>query len=176
MRHGCWVFTSNVDGQFQKAGFPPERIVECHGAIHHFQCSEPCGSEVWDAEDAAIRIDEVTFRALEPLPKCRHCSAVARLNILRFGDRAWLDHRTRAKQQRFKLWVRTLEEAGANFVVVELGAGTAIPTVRLTSERLAERLRGTLLRINPREGTIPNHAIGLPLGASEGVQRLCAAL
>src|SRR6476659_4965228 len=22
MRHGCWVFTSNVDGQFQKAGFP----------------------------------------------------------------------------------------------------------------------------------------------------------
>jgi len=174
--HGCWVFTSNVDGQFQKAGFPPERIVECHGSIHHFQCSEPCGSDVWEAEGGGIRIDEVTFRASEPSPKCRHCSAVARPNVLMFGDPAWLDHRTRAQQQRFMVWVRTLEESGAKFVVIEVGAGTVIPTVRLTSERMAERLRGTLVRINPREATVPNHAIGLPLSASEGVQRRYAAL
>jgi NAD-dependent SIR2 family protein deacetylase len=50
MKHGCWVFTSNVDGQFQKAGYPLERMVECHGSIHHLQCSRPCGSEIWDAE------------------------------------------------------------------------------------------------------------------------------
>src|SRR5262245_12327784 len=28
---GYFVFTSNVDGQFQKAGFPEERAIECHG-------------------------------------------------------------------------------------------------------------------------------------------------
>src|SRR5436305_9987595 len=32
---GYFVFTSNVDGQFQKAGFAPTQIVECHGSIHH---------------------------------------------------------------------------------------------------------------------------------------------
>src|ERR1700691_5895861 len=31
---GCFVFTSNVDGHFQRAGFSPEQIVECHGSIH----------------------------------------------------------------------------------------------------------------------------------------------
>ena len=36
--HGAFVFTSNVDGQFQKAGTPPDRVVECHGSIHHLQC------------------------------------------------------------------------------------------------------------------------------------------
>ena len=151
-------------------------MVECHGSIHHFQCSQPCGGEIWEAEGEAVRIDEITFRALEPLPICRHCSAVARLNILMFGDWAWLDKRTRAQQQRFMLWLENLEESGARFAVVELGAGTAIPTVRLTSERLAEKLRGTLVRINLREATVPDHAIGLPLGALEGVQRLYAAL
>jgi len=34
-----FVFTSNVDGQFQKAGFDPERIAEVHGSIHHLQCT-----------------------------------------------------------------------------------------------------------------------------------------
>ena len=40
--HGCFVFTSNVDGHFQKAGFAPERVVECHGSIHHLQCADSC--------------------------------------------------------------------------------------------------------------------------------------
>jgi NAD-dependent SIR2 family protein deacetylase len=41
--NGAFVFTSNVDGHFQKAGFAPERVAECHGSIHHFQCLTNCG-------------------------------------------------------------------------------------------------------------------------------------
>src|SRR5262245_16873535 len=40
--HGAFVFTSNVDGHFQKAGFDPARVVECHGAIETSQCAGPC--------------------------------------------------------------------------------------------------------------------------------------
>src|SRR5947199_8107534 len=40
---GGFVFTSNVDGQFQTAGFPEQRIVECHGSIHYLQCTGRCG-------------------------------------------------------------------------------------------------------------------------------------
>src|SRR3990170_4287678 len=32
-----FVVTSNVDGQFQKAGFREEEILEVHGSIHHLQ-------------------------------------------------------------------------------------------------------------------------------------------
>jgi NAD-dependent SIR2 family protein deacetylase len=174
--HRYWVFTSNVDGHFQRAGFAPERIVECHGSIHHLQCTRPCCHEIWAADGETVRIDESAFRALDPLPRCRFCSALARPNILMFGDWSWLDGRTRDQQERFRLWVKGLQESSARFVAVELGAGTAIPTVRLTSERLAEKLRGTLIRLNTRETNVPDQAIGLSLSALEGMQRLYAAL
>src|SRR5579859_6259687 len=46
---GYFVFTSNVDGHFQNAGFSPDVIEECHGSIHHFQCTENCTGSIWDA-------------------------------------------------------------------------------------------------------------------------------
>lgn len=32
-----FVYTSNVDGHFEKAGFDPLRITECHGSLHYLQ-------------------------------------------------------------------------------------------------------------------------------------------
>ena len=46
---GYFVFTSNVDGQFQKAGFDSARISECHGSIHQIgraSCRERVSSPV----------------------------------------------------------------------------------------------------------------------------------
>ena len=54
---GCFVFTSNVDGHFQKAGLAPEQIVECHGSIHHFQCAVSCTNEIWEADSEAVKIE-----------------------------------------------------------------------------------------------------------------------
>jgi len=171
-RGGYFVFTSNVDGHFQKAGFAPERMVECHGSIHHFQCTASCTDEIWDAEGETVNIEESTFRALEPLPRCRNCSALARPNILMFGDGSWLDNRTQAQHRRFAEWLNGLARSSANLAVVELGAGSAIPTVRHTSERVRQSLEGTLIRINPREDSVPSGQIGLALGAVEGIRRI----
>ncbi|WP_429551838.1 Sir2 family NAD-dependent protein deacetylase [Paraburkholderia sp. MM5477-R1] len=56
-RHGGFVYTSNVDGQFPAAaGFAPARIVECHGSIHHFQCARPCSPHIWPAPHAGTPI------------------------------------------------------------------------------------------------------------------------
>jgi len=170
--HGYFVFTSNVDGQFQKAGFASERIVECHGSIHHFQCSAGCTREIWPADHEMVRLDSASFRALEPMPRCRHCPALARPNILMFGDCSWVDQRTEEQFQRFSAWLGQLVEQSARLVVVEVGAGSAIPTVRKTSERVIARLNGRLIRINPREVEVPPGHIGLPLGAAEGIQRI----
>jgi NAD-dependent SIR2 family protein deacetylase len=49
MKYGAFVFTSNVDGQFQKAGFDAGRIAECHGSIHRLQCLEACTDDSWPA-------------------------------------------------------------------------------------------------------------------------------
>jgi NAD-dependent SIR2 family protein deacetylase len=174
--HGYFVFTSNVDGHFQKAGFSSERIVECHGSIHHFQCSASCTDEIWDA-DSNVSIDAQNFRALEPLPRCRNCSALARPNILMFGDWSWLGDRTDQQQERFSAWLDELSRQSAKVAVIELGAGGAIPTVRHTSERMVQRLGGKLIRINPREDSVPTGHLSLPMGAAEGIRQIidCAA-
>ena len=50
-------------------------------------------------------------------------------------------------------------------MVVECGAGTAIPTVRSQCEQVAGRWSAPLVRINVREPAVPRGHIGLALGA-----------
>ncbi|HUQ70495.1 MAG TPA: Sir2 family NAD-dependent protein deacetylase [Planctomycetaceae bacterium] len=86
---GQFVFTSNVDGQFEKAGWSTDRIVECHGSIHFLQCSQPCRRGVWSAAEVQVDVDEATIRARSALPTCAECGAIARPNILMFDDGEW---------------------------------------------------------------------------------------
>jgi NAD-dependent SIR2 family protein deacetylase len=170
---GYFVFTSNVDGHFQKAGFAPERIVECHGSIHHIQCAAGCTDEIWEADPGIIALDEAAFRAIEPLPRCRRCAGLARPNVLMFGDASWLGRRTEEQQRRFAAWLGELARRSARLAVIELGAGSAVPTVRHTSEAVLRRLGATLVRINPREERVPEGGLGLALGAAEGIRLIC---
>ena len=167
--HGCFVFTSNVDGQFQTAGFDRDRILECHGSIHHIQCLNHCG-EITRADDFEIEIDDETFRAAPPLPSCHKCGSLARPNVLMFGDWGWLPERTGAQEARFADWVGSLGDA--RIAIVEIGAGTAVPTVRMTSEQLARRSGARLIRINVREPQVPDNHIGIAIGGLEALQEI----
>jgi NAD-dependent SIR2 family protein deacetylase len=164
---GGFVFTSNVDGQFQKAGFPEDRIVECHGSIHSLQCSRPCSRRIWSADATLPAIDEATFRAELPLPLCPACGAVARPNILMFNDGGWLPERVEAQEEALDAWLR--EVRGSSVALLECGAGTAIPTVRSVMEQFARRLHAPLIRINVREAYGPPGTLSLSLGAKEAL-------
>ena len=143
---GCFVFTSNVDGQFQKAGFDAARVVECHGSIHHLQCLAGCSAAIWSADDFVPQVDEERCQLVSDLPRCPQCGALARPNVLMFGDWGWLESRTAQQEQAMTRWRRRVER----LLVIEIGAGSAIPTVR----RLGESLPGQLVRINPREAQV----------------------
>ena len=169
---GEFVFTSNVDGHFQKAGFAPEAIVECHGSLLHLQCQEPCSDAIWDAPPAPIDIDEVHFQARRPWPQCPHCGGIARPNVQMFGDDRWAADRTLAQEARFGEWLAGVRAGGARVVVVEMGAGTAVPSVRHMSEELVRLYGARLLRINPREPEVPAGQLGLPLGAAAALGAL----
>ena len=65
---GAFVFTSNVDGQFQKAGFPDDRVVECHGSIHFLQCLRGCGEPIRSAAGVAVEVDDVDLPGAAALP------------------------------------------------------------------------------------------------------------
>jgi NAD-dependent SIR2 family protein deacetylase len=167
---GQWVLTSNVDGQFQKAGFGEENILECHGSIHYLQCSRPCTSDIWSAAGLTVTVDEATIRSTSPLPLCPRCEAVARPNILMFGDPNWLSERIEEQDRRYEEWRQ--ERRGARVVAVEIGAGLAIPTVRYECERRAK----VLIRINPREPDTPQGGIALPARALDTLLKMDALL
>jgi NAD-dependent SIR2 family protein deacetylase len=167
-----FVVTSNVDGQFQKAGFAEENILEVHGSIHHLQCTKPCSPAIWENHET-IPVDFTTMRA-QHIPLCIRCNAVARPNILMFGDWSFISDRTARQERNFDEFL--IDHRDIPMVVIEMGAGVAIPTIRYTSERLGERYDATVIRINPREGQIASPHISLPCGALEGVRGIAAAL
>lgn len=164
LQQGYFVFTSNVDGQFQKAGFDSQRIYECHGSIHFLQCMQPCKPIVWSNDHQPV-IDKDNCQWLGELPKCPHCQGLARPNILMFGDWQWLDHRYDQQKQRMLNWLRQVQRP----VVIEIGAGSAIPTVRHFSEQFAPRL----IRINPTEAYIPrDEGVSLTLNGLTALEAL----
>lgn len=166
---GAWVFTSNVDGQFQKAGFDAERICEIHGSIHHLQCREPCCEAIWSAEAFDPDVDPATCRLRNQAPICPFCGSLARPNILMFGDFSWIESRTRQQQEALDAWRQRVRR----LMVIELGAGLAVPTVRWYGESLGV----PLLRINTTQPEVTSaRAVGVAAGAAEALSVLAALM
>ncbi|HEY3963477.1 MAG TPA: Sir2 family NAD-dependent protein deacetylase [Planctomycetaceae bacterium] len=161
-----FVFTSNVDGHFQRAGFPEDRILECHGSIHYLQCASPCHSSIWAAEGLQIEVDMETIRSNTDLPKCPRCNGVARPNILMFGDAQWEASRCSQQFARYHSWLK--QASGGRIVAIEFGAGHAVPTVRIECEQRGD----ILIRVNPHEAETPAGGISLPLCALDAIGRI----
>lgn len=166
---GCAVMTSNVDGHFQQAGFDREPVYEIHGSINHFQCTLPCGDEIWSAQGLEIEVDEETMRARQPLPRCPHCDAVARPNILMFGDWNYIGNRNDEQRRLFDAWLAERRES--RIVILEFGAGKAVPTVRMFSEEVCRQSpEATLIRFNPRDPEVPrDRDVSIASGALESI-------
>lgn len=171
--HGCTVFTSNVDGQFQQAGFDGAALHECHGSIHHLQCTVPCSDAIWPADGVQPQVDEARCRLLGPIPSCPACGAPARPNILMFDDWNWLGERSAAQAARQQLWLARVQRP----VVIEIGAGLAIPTVRHFSRRAIAVHGASLVRINVRDPAVERAGdVGLAVDALAALQMIDAAL
>ena len=166
-----FIFTSNVDGQFQKAGFDKDKICECHGSIHHFQCTV-CSQAIYSAEKELVEVDIDKFEALN-VPSCPSCGAVARPNILMFGDWGWKSARTTEQENRYDDFRADVYDKKYKLAIIEIGAGTHIPTVRYESEETAKALDAFVIRINPRDYDIPQElGVGITLGGLAGLKRI----
>jgi NAD-dependent SIR2 family protein deacetylase len=166
-----------VDGHFQRAGFDEECIVECHGSLNWLQCTGFCRSGIWPVDasiTAVIDLDKESMRASAPFPACLTCGALARPNVLMFGDMGWDSTRTRAQEERLEAWLS--DRAASRLVIVECGAGTAVPSVRYFSEETAAAHDATFIRINIREPHAPIGQIELAQPALEALTAIDKAL
>ncbi|XP_064637700.1 NAD-dependent protein deacylase-like [Lineus longissimus] len=179
MAKGHFVFTSNVDGHFQKAGFPEDKITECHGSINYLQCTDADKfPNIWPVPAGfSPQVDEKTLRAKKPLPLGPDGEDIclARPNIMMFGDWSWVSYRSDDQYEEFCKFKKTLRYA--KLAVVECGAGLSVPTVRAASENQLEHSivkKGVLIRINPREPDVPEeeHNISIELGARAALKAM----
>jgi NAD-dependent SIR2 family protein deacetylase len=163
--HGYMVYTSNVDGAFQKYGFDPNRVVECHGSIHFMQCSINCQNKVWSANDFIPEVDEEKFELINDLPFCPDCGEVARPNIMMFDDYHFCNIVVDAQIDRMEEWRKPLRYP----VTIEIGAGTAISTAR----RQGEYCSVSLIRINPVSETVfRDEDIPIKMGGLDGISAI----
>jgi NAD-dependent SIR2 family protein deacetylase len=174
-----FVVTSNVDGHFLFAGFSKDRLLEPHGNIHRHQCTTPCCSTIWHHRYKPefrpdLNIDLTTLTARGRLPRCPECGAIARPNTMMFDDLTFVPEVKRIQQQRYETWLASAR--GKQLVILEIGAGTAIDTIRRMGERVTERSRTTLVRINPKATEADEPAIPIRSTALEALTLIRSAL
>lgn len=168
-----FVVTSNIDGHFQKAGFDTDKVYEVHGRINKFQCTE-CGMKPWDApSDTNFNVDTKNFTVdMKDIPKCK-CGAVARPNIMMFGDYDFDSSETAKQEAAFNKFMHAYDKNGTKIVVIEIGAGTAIPTIRSIGEYIHTNVESAqLIRINPRESFGPEGTMSIDKGGVDALQEI----
>jgi hypothetical protein len=114
--HESRVYTSNVDGRVQRAGSESMNVNEC--------------------------FDTMTLGATSPLPQYPVGSARDARPSAHMRDGRWVGTRSAAQASRMDAWMREHDATAGGaprVVVVELGAGSALPTVRRTSEAIAQQ-------------------------------------
>lgn len=96
-------------------------------------------------------VDLDSCRLLNEPPSCPRCGALARPNILMFGDPAWIEDRAQLQQARLHAWLSAVQR----LVVLEIGAGTDVPSVRHFGHQAIIDRQAVLVRINPRQPAVP---------------------
>jgi NAD-dependent SIR2 family protein deacetylase len=145
-------FTSNIDGHWIKSGWSPSSVLECHGSVNYMQCVQNCKNRIWDTNNALkLNVDPETDCAIDSLPKCPDCNQLARPNVLMFGDGGFIDNRLDEQTSHYQKFKSNLADRKSKLLIIELGAGTAVPTVRWESEAMFvdPRWSADFIRINP---------------------------
>lgn len=135
-----FVLTTNVDHQFQKAGFDKKRLFYTQGDYGLFQCSKPCHQATYDNEETVRRMvaEQRDMKVpTELLPRCPKCGVPMTMN-LRCDSSFVQDEGWYAASSRYSDFIR--RHRGLRVLYLELGVGGNTPVIikypfwRMTSE------------------------------------------
>ena len=124
-----FVITTNVDHQFQQAGFPKERLFYTQGDYGLWQCSVPCHDETYDNFETVKRmVDEQRDMRVpsELVPHCPKCGAPMSMN-LRADDTFVEDAGWHAAAERYRSFIEAHQDGKVLFL--ELGVGGNTPVI-----------------------------------------------
>ncbi len=124
-----FVLTTNVDHQFQLAGFDKKRLFYTQGDYGLFQCSVPCHNKTYDNEDVVTdmvaRQEDMKIPS-ELIPKCPVCGKNMTIN-LRCDDKFVEDEGWYKANERYEKFLK--ENKDKKILLLELGVGGNTPVI-----------------------------------------------
>lgn len=124
-----FVLTTNVDHQFQKAGFAKDRLFYTQGDYGLFQCSQPCHNATYDNEELIRNMvaQQTDMKVpTELIPHCPVCGKPMTMN-LRCDESFVQDEGWYAAASRYENFIRSHKDS--NILFLELGVGNNTPVI-----------------------------------------------
>ena len=124
-----FVITTNVDHQFQKAGFDKQRLFYTQGDYGLFQCAKPCHQKTYDNEELVKRMiaEQMDMRIpSELIPRCPVCGGPMKVN-LRADETFVEDEGWHAASERYTEFIRRHKDGKVLFL--DLGSGGNTPVI-----------------------------------------------
>ena len=124
-----FVITTNVDHQFQKAGFDKQRLFYTQGDYGLFQCAKPCHQKTYDNEKMVKRMiaEQQDMRIpSELVPHCPVCGGPMKVN-LRADETFVEDEGWHAASERYTEFIRRHKDGRVLFL--DLGSGGNTPVI-----------------------------------------------
>ncbi|MCD7842261.1 MAG: hypothetical protein LUG56_07305, partial [Lachnospiraceae bacterium] len=123
-----FVLTTNVDHQFQLAGFDKKRLFYTQGDYGLWQCSKPCHDKTYDNEEAVRQMaagQKDMKIPSELIPHCPVCGAPMNVN-LRCDDTFVEDEGWHKAAERYNEFIRRHENMHVLFLELGVGANTPV--------------------------------------------------
>lgn len=124
-----FVLTTNVDHQFQLAGFDKKRLFYTQGDYGLWQCSKACHDKTYDNEETVRQMvaEQKDLKIpSELIPKCPVCGAPMTMN-LRCDNSFVQDEGWYSAANRYEDFIR--RHKGMHILFLELGVGTNTPVI-----------------------------------------------
>lgn len=174
-----FVITTNVDAQFRKAGFNPERIFEVQGDYGLMQCAVGCHPKTYSDKETVEEIlkhsHDLTVDS-EYVPICPVCGGNMDVHVRKnqyfVQDEQWNKAATSYEQ-----FMTKYADKG-RVVLLELGVGYNTPAIiRYPFEQIAYRNpNATLIRLNADYPKGPRETASRTIAFTENMQDVITRL
>lgn len=152
-----FVLTTNVDHQFQKAGFDKSRLFYTQGDYGLFQCSEPCHNVTYDNKEIVYKMVEAQTDMKIPtelIPYCPVCGRPMTMNLR--ADQTFVeDNGWHMANKRYSDFLDQCQDRKVLFL--ELGVGMNTPGIIKYPfwQMTMENPKATYVCINYGEAVVP---------------------